>query len=541
MSLSISIHALREEGDSDAYRCATRRPDFNPRPPRGGRPNTRCGAMAGRRFQSTPSARRATTGQGTAEACRLISIHALREEGDPLRPSLPAFALYFNPRPPRGGRHRAVVRDHECRGFQSTPSARRATAAGCCKRSAMRISIHALREEGDSASWTQTWKLCNFNPRPPRGGRPAKRNVEHGKHHISIHALREEGDLVIQPFGQTLEDFNPRPPRGGRLNCTGHSMTPALFQSTPSARRATFSLSSNGTVNLFQSTPSARRATQPTSQSKLFHMISIHALREEGDSKSPEKKAISRTFQSTPSARRATRPETALQAGRPISIHALREEGDRTGRRQSALQSDFNPRPPRGGRLGYMFFVICHCNISIHALREEGDLIAIRCPPMYSDFNPRPPRGGRPNVLGTIVGWVSFQSTPSARRATAGIKAIGHRTIISIHALREESDLWQATTSCLRWYFNPRPPRGERRGNSDITAETHLISIHALREESDNSHFVFLLLLALFQSTPSARRATAGPTGRCAVRKDFNPRPPRGGRRFASWAASSGV
>ena len=33
---------------------------------------------------------------------------------------------------------------------------------------------------------------------------------------ISIHALREEGDLVIQPFGQTLEDFYPRPPRGGR-------------------------------------------------------------------------------------------------------------------------------------------------------------------------------------------------------------------------------------------------------------------------------------------------------------------------------------
>ena len=148
---------------------------------------------------------------------------------------------YFNPRPPRGGRHRAVVRDHECRGFQSTPSARRATAAGCCKRSAMRISIHALREEGDSASWTQTWKLCNFNPRPPRGGRPAKRNVEHGKHHISIHALREEGDGTFH-FHVTLSGqfqstpsarratpvelaprclpfyFNPRPPRGGRLS-----------------------------------------------------------------------------------------------------------------------------------------------------------------------------------------------------------------------------------------------------------------------------------------------------------------------------------
>ena len=78
----ISIHALREEGDHLAAAVANELINFNPRPPRGGRPNTRCGAMAGRRFQSTPSARRATTGQGTAEACRLISIHALREEGD---------------------------------------------------------------------------------------------------------------------------------------------------------------------------------------------------------------------------------------------------------------------------------------------------------------------------------------------------------------------------------------------------------------------------------------------------------------------------
>ena len=155
----ISIHALREEGDHLAAAVANElinfnprpprggRPPlaapatarswyFNPRPPRGGRPNTRCGAMAGRRFQSTPSARRATTGQGTAEACRLISIHALREEGDPLRPSLPAFALYFNPRPPRGGRLMASsLADRRWR-FQSTPSARRATP---CRRQRPRV------------------------------------------------------------------------------------------------------------------------------------------------------------------------------------------------------------------------------------------------------------------------------------------------------------------------------------------------------------------------------------------------------------------
>ena len=58
-------------------------------------------------------------------------------------------------------------------------------------------------------------------------------------------------------------------------------------------------------LSLFQSTPSARRATEYTELSKLGVEISIHALREEGDSIS------------------GMSVET-LQ----ISIHALREEGD---------------------------------------------------------------------------------------------------------------------------------------------------------------------------------------------------------------------
>ena len=36
------------------------------------------------------------------------------------------------------------------------------------------------------------------------------------------------------------------------------------------------------------------------------------------------------------------------------------------------------------------------------------------------------------------------------------------------------------------------------------------ISIHALREESDLYRFKVLSQLAIFQSTPSARRATSG-------------------------------
>ena len=58
--LTISIHALREEGDRS---CAA------------------CGRISSV-FQSTPSARRATYGDHAELARVRISIHALREEGD---------------------------------------------------------------------------------------------------------------------------------------------------------------------------------------------------------------------------------------------------------------------------------------------------------------------------------------------------------------------------------------------------------------------------------------------------------------------------
>ena len=79
---------------------------FYPRPPRGGRQLTRLdlGKLSD------------------------ISIHALREEGDPAE-----VAEYM----------RGEV-------FLSTPSARRATKTGLPQVLHIMISIHALREEGDS-------------------------------------------------------------------------------------------------------------------------------------------------------------------------------------------------------------------------------------------------------------------------------------------------------------------------------------------------------------------------------------------------------
>ena len=58
----------------------------------------------------------------------MISIHALREEGDLTLRTVPsASSLHFYPRPPRGGRPMAISKANGVDSFLSTPSARRAT------------------------------------------------------------------------------------------------------------------------------------------------------------------------------------------------------------------------------------------------------------------------------------------------------------------------------------------------------------------------------------------------------------------------------
>ncbi len=57
----------------------------------------------------------------------------------------------------------------------------------------------------------------------------------------------------------------------------------------------------------------------------------------------------------------------------PISIHALREEGDTTHEEGTSDETHFYPRPPRGGRHNSFTQNALQADISIHALREEGD------------------------------------------------------------------------------------------------------------------------------------------------------------------------
>ena len=78
----ISIHALREEGDDPAGKAGRHSDNFYPRPPRGGRHKDGTMTIMASKFLSTPSARRATDAVGVGGLGQLISIHALREEGD---------------------------------------------------------------------------------------------------------------------------------------------------------------------------------------------------------------------------------------------------------------------------------------------------------------------------------------------------------------------------------------------------------------------------------------------------------------------------
>ena len=211
---------------------------FYPRPPRGGRLLSSALGKYPRQFLSTPSARRATTAWmeqtdaeiflstpsarratccgDVAEVCVQISIHALREEGDCAAGNSTVRRMDFYPRPPRGGRPRRRKHSDRRTRFLSTPSARRATYTEWYKSKGGKISIHALREEGDKLHRLIVKFKFYFYPRPPRGGRHDHNITGSIMTLISIHALREEGDITCCSRSSRHSDFYPRPPRGGR-------------------------------------------------------------------------------------------------------------------------------------------------------------------------------------------------------------------------------------------------------------------------------------------------------------------------------------
>ena len=305
----ISIHALREEGDSRHF--AARMP-------------------------------------------LLISIHALREEGD-LR--------YLAIRAYKGGISIHALREEGDVLFQQVVQIGQ-------------ISIHALREEGDMQ---RPWQSCAeevFLSTPSARRATRDPRCRSGGQGISIHALREEGDFSPKQKQRFCKYFYPRPPRGGRRVARPTIPQSEVFLSTPSARRATTFFNGFGVPG---------------------YLISIHALREEGDTVLVRRRNREGRFLSTPSARRATTPFPApLSCGQnfyPRPPRGGRHDGVERTKKQNG---DFYPRPPRGGRRHPGILLQRARAISIHALREEGD---------YS---------GPMRRMSSQI----FLSTPSARRAT---------------------------------------------------------------------------------------------------------------------------
>ena len=278
----ISIHALREEGDRLAVTWASVAAYFYPRPPRGGRPRQSIRCKAFREFLSTPSARRATTLLRGPDGGR----------------------CYFYPRPPRGGRPSEISSSAPYLVISIHALREEGDGVGdLCSLEGF-ISIHALREEGDfclvSSLFPAVGKFLSTPSARRATGRPGQAK---GDRQISIHALREEGDAAgpgrLLPHG----DFYPRPPRGGRRSWTRQTACTGLFLSTPSARRATrwfrsacyqgdisiHALREEGDVGdfltehpnvVFLSTPSARRATAKTETKSLFSYKLYNILHE---------------------------------------------------------------------------------------------------------------------------------------------------------------------------------------------------------------------------------------------------------------------
>ena len=240
---------------------------------------------------------------------------------------------------------------------------------------------------------------------------------------------------------------------------------------------------------------------------------------------------------------------------------------------------DFYPRPPRGGRRASARAGKLVPLISIHALREEGDLrIRALSVSREIDFYPRPPRGGRHGFNTTILHNESFLSTPSARRATSrrtssrsafgyfyprpprggrrstSRRMQGHRKIsihalreegdegleadrfvvedISIHALREEGDRRQSSTLPSRRNFYPRPPRGGRPRNRAFPSNRHCNFYPRPPRGGRRSGLFIEQIRLVFLSTPSARRATRFLRHYARNDGNFYPRPPRGGRQL---------
>ena len=237
---------------------------FNPRPPCGGRRINLC----------------------QHHTRQWISIHAPRAGGDQKPPVMlkseaefqstppvrgatnwrraaPSPWLYFNPRPPCGGRPLIVVRLLYAAHFNPRPPCGGRRRAEVTHWMPLPISIHAPRAGGDGVLVVVSdGGVRNFNPRPPCGGRPYSglRATIQTPGFQSTPPVRGATHMAGRPRIQ-VQHFNPRPPCGGRPLIVVRLLYAAHFNPRP---------------------PCGGRRSSQVAKS-LQNRISIHAPRAGGD------------------------------------------------------------------------------------------------------------------------------------------------------------------------------------------------------------------------------------------------------------------
>ena len=151
---------------------------FQSTPPARGATTPTSGNDWSRIFQSTPPARGATCWRRGCGAIRpMISIHAPREGGDCSAAATRCSHVYFNPRPPRGGRLNGMPVGSAWFLFQSTPPARGATGISAGRFSPMPFQSTPPARGATTDALHHLVQNGNFNPRPPRGGRQQRCTV----------------------------------------------------------------------------------------------------------------------------------------------------------------------------------------------------------------------------------------------------------------------------------------------------------------------------------------------------------------------------
>ena len=148
------------------------------------------------------------------------------------------------------------------RRFQPTSPARGTTVAWVYIIPSPCISTHVPREGDDVGQSRGSRVDCDFNPRPPRGGRRRCRCPGKPCSQFQPTSPARGTTCLSTSLTSWATYFNPRPPRGGRhLTCVANDLG-LKFQPTSPARGTTRRLSRYCCARLrFQPTSPARGTT----------------------------------------------------------------------------------------------------------------------------------------------------------------------------------------------------------------------------------------------------------------------------------------